>query len=100
MMKKKLKILPRKEQKLMLKCADLYRCTFSLLIIEEKVYLFKSAHFNLKDMKVTSIRDFNSHKSNSLHDDQKENLAPNSVNDRKRFLNPPKRKPKLKKFDF
>ena len=55
---------------------------------------------NLKDMKVTSIRDFNSHKSNSVHDDQKEDLAPNSVNDRKRFLNPPKRRPKIKKFDF
>ena len=28
-----------------LKCADLNRYTFSLLHIEEKVYLFKSAHF-------------------------------------------------------
>ena len=34
---------------------------------------------NLKDMKVTSIKDFNSHNSNSVHDNQKEDLAPNSV---------------------
>ena len=29
-----------------IKGADLNRYTFSLLSIEEKVYLFKSAHFN------------------------------------------------------
>ena len=51
-------------------------------------------------MKVTSIRDFKSQESNLVHDNQKEDLAPNSVNDRKRFLNPPKRRPKIKKFDF
>ena len=28
------------------KCADFYKYTFSLLKIEEKVYLFKSAHFS------------------------------------------------------
>ena len=29
-----------------IKCADLNKHTFSLLHIEEKVYMFKSAHFN------------------------------------------------------
>ena len=32
-----------------LKCTDLNRYTFSLFNIEEKVYLFKSAHFSLGD---------------------------------------------------
>ena len=47
-----------------------------------------------KDMKLASIiNDSNSCGSNSEQDKQIEDLTPNVVNERKRFLNPPKRKP-------
>ena len=39
-------ISPLRKLKPWIKCANLNRYTFSLLNIEEKVYLFKSAHFN------------------------------------------------------